>query len=252
MSSEPLTEDIVKLITLIFTKKNFSFNNEHCVHLKGTAMGTCMAPLYANIFMDNLERRMLANTDAISSTWWRYIYDISAIWSHGEEQLTEFLEKVNQFHPSSKFTVKWPMKFVAFLDTTVSVDNEGCLTTNLCVKPTNTHQYLRSHSCHPSHCKRGILFSQALRIQRICTKREDCPWKTQTLKGYLVNCKYNEDEIQYQIDNTAGLDREALLHSKKVKTPLERVPLIVTYHLGLPSLKSILHKHSYILNVFEN
>ena len=53
---EPPTEDIVKLITLIFTKNNFSFNNKHYLQLKGTAMGTCMAPSYANIFMDNLER----------------------------------------------------------------------------------------------------------------------------------------------------------------------------------------------------
>ena len=37
-------------------KKNFSFNNEHYLQLKGTAMGTCMAPSYTNIFMDNLER----------------------------------------------------------------------------------------------------------------------------------------------------------------------------------------------------
>ena len=53
---EPPTEDIVKLITLILTKNNFSFNYEHYLQLKGMAMDTCMAPLYANIFMDNLER----------------------------------------------------------------------------------------------------------------------------------------------------------------------------------------------------
>ena len=76
---------------------------------------------------------MLADVDALPSTCWRYIYDIFAIWSHGEEQLTEFLEKINQFHPSIKFTTEWVPKSDAFLDTTVSVDNEGCLTTDLYV-----------------------------------------------------------------------------------------------------------------------
>ena len=52
---EPLTEDVVKLITLILTKNN-SFNNKHNLKLKGTAMGTCMASSHANIFMDNFER----------------------------------------------------------------------------------------------------------------------------------------------------------------------------------------------------
>ena len=55
-------------------------------------MGTCMAPSYANIFMDNLEKQMLANMDAVPSTWCRYI-DIFAIWPHGEEIITRaFLE----------------------------------------------------------------------------------------------------------------------------------------------------------------
>ena len=90
-----------------------------------------MALSYTNIFMD-----------AVPSTWWRYIDDIFAIWPHGEEQLVQFLEKINQFHPSIKFTAEWSAKSVAFLDTKVTVENEGRLTTYLYVKPTDTHQYL--------------------------------------------------------------------------------------------------------------
>ena len=41
---EPLTEDIVKLITLILMKNNFIFNNEHYLKPEGMLMGTCMAP----------------------------------------------------------------------------------------------------------------------------------------------------------------------------------------------------------------
>ena len=77
-----------------------------------------------------------------------YIDDTFAIWPYGEEQLLEFLEKINLFHPSIKFTAKWSAKSVVFLDTTVTVDNEGCLITDLYKKPTDTHQYLHRHSCH--------------------------------------------------------------------------------------------------------
>ena len=69
------------------------------------------------------------------------------------------------------------------------------------------------------------------------------------LKGHLINRGYNEDEVQTQINKATGLDRSTLLQSTKDKTPLERVPLIVTYHPGLPPLKSILNKHLPILNV---
>ena len=53
---EPPTEDIMKLVTLILKRNNLSFNNEHYIQKKGTAMGTLMAPSYANVFMDDLER----------------------------------------------------------------------------------------------------------------------------------------------------------------------------------------------------
>ena len=70
-------------------------------------------------------------------------------------------------------------------------------------------------------------------------------------EGLLTNHGYHEDEIQQQIDRTIGLDRDVLLQSKRTKTPLERVPLIVTYHPGLAPLRSILEKHSSILLVSE-
>ena len=100
-----------------------------------------MAPSYEGIFTDDLERQMLAKMGVIPSTWWRYIIDIFAIWPNGEEQLITFLEKINhQFHPSIKFTAEWSPKTVSCLDTKVTVDSEGCLTTVLHVKVTDTHQ----------------------------------------------------------------------------------------------------------------
>ena len=131
----------------------------------------------------------------------------------------------------------------------VSVNDEGHLTTDLYVKPTDTHQYLHKGSCHPSHCKRGIPYSQALRIRTICSRMEDYRGRTQELKGYLTNWGYHEDEIQQQIDRSIGFDRDVLLRSKRTKTALERVPLIVTYHPDLPPFRSILEKHSSIIRV---
>ena len=91
--------------------------------------------------------------DAVPPSWWRYIDDVFAIWPHGEEELVEFLKKMNQFYPSIKFMAEWSAKSVSFLDTKVMVENEICLPTDLYVKPTDTHQYLHKDSCHPSHCK---------------------------------------------------------------------------------------------------
>ena len=88
---DPPTQDVINLITLMLTKNNFSFDDKYYVQIKGTAMGTRMAPLYANIFMDDLERNILANVEKTPSIWWRYIDDIVAIWPHSEEHLRTFI-----------------------------------------------------------------------------------------------------------------------------------------------------------------
>ena len=52
-------ENICDLIRMILTMNNFSFNNEPYLQKHGTAMGTRMAPSYANLFMGKFEQRPL-------------------------------------------------------------------------------------------------------------------------------------------------------------------------------------------------
>ena len=246
------TQDIINLITLILTKNNFSFDDKHYLQIKGTTMGTRMAPSYANIFIDDLKRNILANVEKTPSIWWRYIDDIFAILPYSQKHLRIFIQYIIECHPSIKFTAEWSSRSVTFLDTRVMVDNEGRLITDLNVKPTDTHQYLHRDSCHLGHCKRSIPYSQALRICRICSETRDYLQRSEELKKFLINRGYNENKIQQQIIRTKGLDRDALLLSRKrTKGPLNRVPFIVTYHPCFPPLNSILTKHSSILNVSE-
>ena len=234
-------------------KNNFSFNNEYYLQLKGKAMGTRIAPLYANIFMDDLERNILANAERTPSIWWRYIGGIFAIWPHGEKQIRTLVKYRNQCHPSIKFTAKWSSRSVTFLETTLMVKDEGCLTTDLYLKLTDTHQYLQRDSCHPGHCKQSIPYSQTLRICWICSEKWDYLQRTEELKGCLFNRGYNKNDVQHQINRMKELSRDALLLLKKrTNSPLDWVLLIVTNHPSLPPLKSILVKHSSILGLRES
>ncbi len=42
---------------LYITKNNFNFGDKHFLQKSGTAMGTRLAPNYANLFMDDFERQ---------------------------------------------------------------------------------------------------------------------------------------------------------------------------------------------------
>ena len=63
-----------------------------------------MAPAYANLFMDSLERKLLSEARVKPDIWWRYIDDIFVVWTKGEEELMEFLNYINTAHETIKFT----------------------------------------------------------------------------------------------------------------------------------------------------
>ena len=128
-----------------------------------------MAPPYAIIFMDSLEEDMLSNSLLKPLVWWYYIDDIFMMWEYGEEEPKTFLETLNCYHSTIKFTSEYSRAKVNFLDVTV-MKKGNQLVTDLYVKPTGTHQYLHASSCHFSHCKKLIPFSQALRLNRICSE----------------------------------------------------------------------------------
>ena len=55
--------------------------------------------------MAALEESFLENTKPW--LWRRYIDDIFMIWQHGTDELKIFLDKLNNFHPSIKFTCEY-------------------------------------------------------------------------------------------------------------------------------------------------
>ena len=108
---------------LVLKSNNFEFNGKHYLQKRGTAIGTRMAPSYANIFMDRLERRLIQNAEVKPHIWWRYINDIFIVWMEGEEKLKEFIDYLNNAHDTIKFTCKWLDHEIEFLD--VKVLNES-------------------------------------------------------------------------------------------------------------------------------
>ena len=80
----------------------------------------------------------------------RYKNDTFFIGEHGGESLKIFIESVNIFHSTIKFTAEYSKEEVNFLDVnTKLIDAE--LKTDLFVKPTDTHQFSDPTSSHPYH-----------------------------------------------------------------------------------------------------
>ena len=141
------TDSLVDLAECVLKNNVFEHNARIFRQKRGTAIGTKMAPPYAILFMAELEDQLLQNSPLKPSVWWRYIDDIFLIWPHGEDSLKAFIEYINQYHHSIKFTADYSFNTINFLD--VQVIKEGNnLVTDLYIKPTDTHQYLEASSCH--------------------------------------------------------------------------------------------------------
>ena len=106
------TDFIIRLLEIILKYNIFEFNNELYQQLIGTAMGTRPAPPYANIFMarriDNKIKdisTMFQNNRTSLMLFKRFLDDIFMIFTGSTITLHEFMEEVNQIHPSIKFTM---------------------------------------------------------------------------------------------------------------------------------------------------
>ena len=98
---------LTELAELVLKNSIFEFSDKTYKQIFGTATGTKFAPPYAILFMVALEEKILNKVKKKPNVWWRYIDDIFFIWEHGEESLKEFINEINSFHPTIKFTADW-------------------------------------------------------------------------------------------------------------------------------------------------
>ena len=148
------------------------------------------------------------------------------IWEHGEESLENFLNKLNTFHPTIKFTAEYSKEAINFLDGNVRLV-EGELMTDFFVKPTNPHQFQDLSSSHPYHCKKGTPYIQALRLTRICSDNETFDKRRNDLEGWLMERGYNRKMIRKQILRAREHSRKDLLEREKAKTSEPRITFIL-------------------------
>ena len=195
--------------------------------------------------MADLEKHLLSDVDLKPYIWWRYIDDIFLIWEHGEESLKLFLEKINSIHPTIKFTADWSYSSVNSDVKVIMKDGE--IITDLYVKPTDTHQYLDSSSCHPYHCKKSIPYSQALRFNRICSNNVFFDQRYNELEHWLHERGYSERVVRQEILKSRKIPRNELLQKEHNHPEENKLALNITYYPGFQNTKTILEELQILL-----
>ena len=120
--------------------------------------------------MAELEEGFLSQSTQQPELWIRFIDDIFMIWRRTTIELEDFIENLNNYHPSIKFTKDINEYGLPFLDTFVYKEEEQ-LKTRVYHKPTDNKQYLLYTSCHPRQQRDSIPFSLLIRAKESAVRK---------------------------------------------------------------------------------
>lgn len=99
---------------------------------------------------------------------------------------------------------------------------------------------------HPPHTTRSVVYSQALRYNRICSDIQDRNKHLASLQQSFITLQYNPRTVTEQIDRAKHIPRDDLLQYKP-RDHTNRTPLVVTYSPQLKPLQRIINELNPIL-----
>ena len=154
------------LLHLCLTSTYFQYNGKHYKQLHGTAMGSPVSVVVAEIVMQSIEEQALATYSETLPLWLRYVDDtITAV---HENKIDEFHEHLNEQNTNIQFTkeIEGNGK-IPFLDCLVTCEN-STLRTTVYRKPTHTDRLLDQTSYNPSSHKVTTVRTLTRRAQIFC------------------------------------------------------------------------------------
>uniref|UniRef100_A0A803K142 Reverse transcriptase domain-containing protein n=1 Tax=Xenopus tropicalis TaxID=8364 RepID=A0A803K142_XENTR len=245
----PPVEFILTLLEFILHNNYFKFEDNYFLQLTGTAMGSNVAPTYANIFMYwyetcNIYCHPLFRKHGVYFR--HYIDDRFFLWYGTDEDLLTFVNDLNGVPSSIRFTVHRDKHSIDFLDVTVYKDSNNQLHTKIFQKPTDRNSLLHYTSSHPRHLLNSLPKSQMLRVVRITSKPEERQEALEAMAIRFLERGYPTELITGITTWAKSLDREAILRDKlEQEGDVENdvVYYMTTYDAHTPFIKKSILQH---------
>ena len=191
---------IANLLDFVLGSTYFQYNGSIYEQREGAAMGSSVSVVIANLYMKTFEEQAIESAPSKPKIWKHYMDDTFTILDC--YRVDSFLQHLNSQQPTIRFTMETKNdNQIAFLDASVSREQDGRLTTIVYWKPTHTDQYLAYDSHHPQSVKFGIVKCLYDRAKRLLTKPSVISAEKKHLSsvlfsnGYSLSCVYNCNDL---------------------------------------------------------
>ena len=248
ISPNDIPKHIRNVLLFVLKYNCFNFADLFFLQIRGVAMGTKMAPNYANLYMTNLEMEHIFNYPVQPTYYRRYLDDIILIWSATLEEFNTFKEHLNQVHPSIKFTFETSPTTLPYLDVNVHIE-EGRAFVTPHFKKTNTFSYIRGDSYHPQSIYGAIVTGENTRILRNSSKKEGYEATMDMLKTKFKDRQFPKKVVDKNIIPFESRDEK--LQGDRQASEREFVTMVCDFDRNLP-MKKVLEENWGIFANDEN
>ena len=217
-----LTMDLLKWV---LTNNYFTFNNISYKQLTGTAMGTPVAPVYANIVLFWIDVKCCENRLPM---YMRYLDDIFTI-VHDEQHANNTVQTFNNQCQTLKLEGVTTGPSGVFLDIDVSIkDNK--LVTKVYQKPINKYLYLKPSTNHARTVIKNFILQEFKRYRLLCSEKYDynniaCLF-IQRLERRKYSTRYLTDEVLPKVPSRSAILEQISLRRQKTDSG-KSTPIII-------------------------
>jgi hypothetical protein len=181
---------ICELVRFCIESTIFQYKDKFYVQKSGLAMGSPLSPVLAEIFMQDLEEKCIANFQGEKPNLiCRYVDDYFLLYNPIKLKIENFLSHFNSAHPNISFTMeKEAEKALPFLDILIKKSEENFFL-SVYRKPTNTNSTLHFDSNHSYSTKFTVALSMFKRAYAYCKLERER--KDEINKIYSILLQHN-------------------------------------------------------------
>ena len=186
---------LIDLLSFCLNTTYFVDDGTYYQQVFGTAMGSPVSAVIANLVMEDVEQRALASSPVKPLFWKRYVDDVISAVSKNEVE--NLLSHLNSVELSIQFTMEREKdRRLSFLDLNVYRTDHGNLDTGVYRKPTHTDKYLAFDSHHPICHKKSVTKTLFMTAECLPSSSDSKTFERKYVIDVLKENNYPKDFLQ--------------------------------------------------------